>query len=152
MTAQPRTLSPAEEMRIFLGLLVQPFVAAGLGFVAYPLVDLHGGRAADSTDAAVALAAGSGLAAFFLSFLAALVAVWVIRRHPLTLPRALVSGVLLGNVPTVLGVLAGGVDGWAGFVRVVLFASFLGLGGAAAFWVVWMISRPAPDIETTPSA
>ena len=40
--AHPRTLSGSEEMRVFLGLVVQPVVAAGLAFVSSPLMEWSG--------------------------------------------------------------------------------------------------------------
>lgn len=149
MTPEPRTLSVSEEVRIFLGLLVQPFVAAGLTFVAYPLMDrsgraIYGGIDPDPMRSAIALALYVGFAAFFVTILAAFpAAVWVLKRYPLTLRRTLLWGVLLCNILSVLGTIVTGPGyGFAGFVRVVLFASFLGLGGATAFWAIWMLSRP----------
>ena len=66
-----------------------------------------------------------------------------IKRHELTLGRALLWGVLLGNIPSLFGTLLAGVGyGIVGFVRLVLYASFLGMGGAAAFWAVWVLNRP----------
>jgi hypothetical protein len=90
------------------------------------------------------------IVAVFITLLAALPAVvWVLKRYPLTLWRALLSGVLLRNIPTVLGTIAGGNYGLPGFVRVVMFASFLGLGGATAFWAIWRLRNPALGRETT---
>jgi hypothetical protein len=52
--------------------------------------------------------------------------------------------------PTALGTLIGGLGyGLTGLVRAVLFASFLGSGGAAAFWSIWTLTQPATDRETT---
>ena len=52
-----RTLSPADELRVLLGLAVQPFVTALLAFSIFPVVEytgrrLYGGRSADPVDAA----------------------------------------------------------------------------------------------------
>jgi hypothetical protein len=65
-----RTLSPAEEMRMLGGMVVQPFVAAGLAFVTFPLLlldregqTLAGGFPADVTDAALSVAMGAGIVA-----------------------------------------------------------------------------------------
>ena len=62
-----RTLSRADELRVLLGLAVQPFVTALLAFISFPVVDytdryLHGGRPFDAVDAALALATGVGIA------------------------------------------------------------------------------------------
>ena len=157
MTPQPRTLSVSEEMRIFLGLLVQPFVAAGLTFITFPLMERSGraiyggGKISNVTQAAVADALAVSIAAFFVTLFAAFpAAVWVLKRYPLTLWRALLSGVLLGNIPSVLGTILLGGYGLAGLLRVVLFASFLGLGGATALWAIWTLTRPrARENDTT---
>jgi hypothetical protein len=93
--AQPRTLSGSEETRIFLGLMVQPFIAAGLAFVSSPLMEwsgraIYGGIDVDPVHLAITQAFGAGVAAFFVSILAALPsAVFVLERHELTLRRAL---------------------------------------------------------------
>ncbi len=157
MTPQPRTLSVSEELRIFLGLLVQPFVTAGLAFVTYPLMERSGraiyggGSGGNLTQAAIAEAFSVSIAAFFVTIAAAFpAAVWVLKRYPLTPWRALLSGVLLGNIPSVLGTILLGSYGLAGFVRVVIFASFLGIGGATAFWTIWTLTRPrARENDTT---
>jgi hypothetical protein len=158
MTPQQRTLSLSEEMSIFLGLLVQPFVAAGLTFASYPLMErsgraIYGGIDPDPLRSAIALAFYVGIAAFFVTILAAFpAAVWVLKRYPLTLWRALLWGVLLGNILTVLGTVLAPGYGLAGFVRAVLFASFLGLGGATAFWAIWRLRHPAPEKRNEMSA
>ena len=147
--AHPRTLSGSEEMRVFLGLVVQPVVAAGLAFVSSPLMEwsghaIHGHLDGDLLHFAITQAFAASVAAFFVSILAALpAAVFVLKRHELTLGRALLWGVLLGNIPSLFGTLLAGVGyGIVGFVRLVLYASFLGMGGAAAFWAVWVLNRP----------
>src|SRR5687768_5677863 len=105
MTPQPRTLSLSEERRICLGLIVQPFVSAGLAFVAYPLLErsgraIHGGTDLDPLRSAIAMALAASMAAFFVTIVAALPAVvWVLKRYPLTMRRVVVSGVILGNLP-----------------------------------------------------
>jgi hypothetical protein len=154
MAHQPRTLSVSEERRIFFGLLVQPVVAAGLTFVTYPLLDrtgwaiYGGGIDPDLTRSAIAMSIAVAIAAFFLTIGGAFpAAVWVLKRQPLELWRALMWGVLLGNIPTVLGTMLGGSYGLAGTVRLVIFASFLGLGGATAFWAIWRLSPPMPDTK-----
>jgi hypothetical protein len=122
-------------MRVFVGLVVQPFVAAGLAFVSSPLMEwsgraIYGGIDVDPVHLAITQAFGAGVAAFFVSILAALpAAVFVLKRHELTLRRALLWGVLLGNIPSLLGRLLAGVGyGIVGLVRLVLYASFLGMG------------------------
>jgi hypothetical protein len=143
-----KPIKPQDEMRLFLGFLAQPFVAAALAFVTFPLVDLsgraiYGGAPADPMDAAVALAFGTGVAALIVTLLGAWpAAMWVIKRRAVTLKESLRFGLLLANIPVVLMTLAtGGGYGLAGFARAVLFASLLGLSGAAVFWAISIRGR-----------
>jgi hypothetical protein len=53
---KPRTLTAAEEMRLFVGFVVQPFVAAGVAFFAFPFLLLGrdgAGGYTEPTQAAV---------------------------------------------------------------------------------------------------
>ena len=66
MESRARTLTPADEMRLFAGLAVQPFVAAGVAFVGFPvfLLDRTGrtlaaGVPSDPTAAAMSPASTS---------------------------------------------------------------------------------------------
>jgi hypothetical protein len=59
MTHPPRSLGTSEEVRLFAGLMVQPFLASVLAFVAFPVLlldgsgrTLAGGFPIDVTDAA----------------------------------------------------------------------------------------------------
>ena len=93
------------ELRLFAGFVVQPFVAAGLGFLCFPLVErsgraLYGGTTDDATRAAVSFAAGVGIVAFFVTLCGAVPAVlWCLKRGRLTLKHVLLGAVGLGNVP-----------------------------------------------------
>jgi hypothetical protein len=71
---QPRTLTPAQELRLLAGLALQPFLAAGVAFVSFPLVlldrtgrTLAGGFPSDPTDAAISVALGVGVVALFVT-------------------------------------------------------------------------------------
>lgn len=157
MREQPRRLSSAQEMRLFLGLFVQPFVAAGLAFVAFPVVEhtgraLHGRISVDPLDAAASLAAGVAIVAFLVTLCGAVPAVlWLVRRGPLTLKTVLLSGLVLGNAPVLIGaVLAGFGSGAFGAIRAIVFGSYLGFGSAFVFWVVTVrgsnrVREPAAD-------
>lgn len=137
-----RTISPREEMRLFVGLLVQPFLAAALTYLAFPLIDLtgrplYGGRAGDSGDAAISLSLGVGFAAAVITIVVVAPAVvWLVKRVDITLGQAALFGVLFGNLPVVIGTLLAGSYGPAGFLRASVIGTVLGVSGALLFWVV----------------
>jgi hypothetical protein len=137
-----------------LALAVQPFVAALLGFIIFPVVDytgraLYGGRPFDPLDAAISFAAGAGLAGLLVTALGAVPTLaWLLKRGPVTRRQALISGAVLGNVPGLL--IVGGLAasrlsqgampdlqltyGPAGAVRAIAIGSFIGAASAAVFW------------------
>ena len=135
-------------MRLFIGLAVQPFAAAGLGFLSFPLVDLSNralgrGVPSDPIDGAISFAAGIALVALIITVGGALPAVaWYLKHGPLTLKRILLSGTALGNVPfAILVPLAGGGSsatwwGPAAAVRALAAGTFFGLAGALLFWAI----------------
>ena len=93
---RPQTLTPAEENRLLLGLVAQPFVAAALAFSLFPLVDYTGrmvyggGRAVDLMDAAPGFAIMAGVVASFVTGLVAYPGIlWLLKSGPLT--RAVVK-------------------------------------------------------------
>ena len=155
MNRLPRTLSSAEEMRVLAGLVVQPFLAAGLAFIAFPvfLLDsegrtLAGGYPSDPTASALSVALGAGVVAGVVTLIGVLpIAVWMMKRHQLTLKETLVFGLGFGNLPYVLlAAAAGGTYGPAGLLRGLAFASLLGLSGAALFWIITLRPRKSrPD-------
>jgi hypothetical protein len=148
--AQDAGPSRAQEVRLFAGLAVQPFVAAAVGFMMFPLIEwsnsaLRRGTSGDLVDGAVAVAAGAGLAAFFVTLLGALpIVVWRMRRGPLTLRQVLLGGALLGNLPFAvivpLAAAAGGSGaGWfwpLGAIRALAVGAVFGMAGAAVFWAI----------------
>ena len=95
-----------------LALVVQPFVTALLGFGLSPVVDytgrvIHGGRPADPLDGAIAFGLGTGIAGLLVMvFGACPTLLWLLRRGPVTRRHALISGTVLGNVPSVVTVVA----------------------------------------------
>lgn len=132
-----RVLRPAEEMRILVGVAVQPFVAAAVGFLAFPVL-MRDGHA----DAAASVAAGAGLAALIVTLVGALpAALWLMKRRRALLPEALALGVAFGNAPFLIGALMAGVSGVLGVLRGVAFSSLLGIAGAAVFWWVALHER-----------
>ncbi len=162
MTHQPRALSGSEELKLFAGLVIQPILAAGLTFFLFPalLLDsngrtLAGGFPGDAVGAAWSVAIGAGIVAFFVALVGALPsAIWLMKRRTVTFGEALLWGLLFGNAPMFVGIVAGSY-GVAGFLRGVAFSSVLGAAGAGAFWAIALrrqldrIPRPA-DIALPP--
>lgn len=145
MRQQLRTLTPSEEMRLFGGLVVQPFLASVLAFVSFPVLlldragrTLAGGFPTDQTDAAISVAVGTGIVAFFVTLVCVLpTALWLLKRRQVSLTQALLFGLGFANLPVVFGTVStGGGYGPEGALRAVAFASLVGLTGAAAFWLI----------------
>jgi hypothetical protein len=144
-----------------LGFVLQPFVTAALGFSLFPFFALTDPRIQRiSLESLLEGAFAFGLATGFVglvltALLAAPVFLWLRRRGPITRRHAVISGVLLGNVPGVLLVGAIFLRGEAadptarGFaiaaVRTVMFGSCI---GAAAGAIFWRISGCAEDTAT----
>lgn len=142
-------MTAAQEMRLLAGFAVQPFSAAALGFITFPLIDftqrtIEGGATTDPMGAAVSVGLGAGLAAFLVTVCGALpVVAWLLRRGPLTLRQVLWGGVILGNLPfgviAALAVITNNVSAGASFVgilRAFAFGSLFGAAGAALFWAI----------------
>ena len=132
MPSQPRTLAPADEMRLLGRLAVQPFLAFVLTLIVYPLVfpDRYPG-----VDIGPALY--FGLAAVFITIAFALpTVVWLVKRQPVPLTLSLIAGLAFSNFPVVLAMAGGG-----GGLRMHVFASVLGLVGAAVFWLISIRGR-----------
>lgn len=144
-----RRLTPADEMRLFAGLSVQPFLAAFVAFASFPyvLLDRAGRTAAgsypnDPTDTAMGLAFGVAIVALVVILVGVLpTAVWIVKRRRLTLAYALVFGFGFGNLPVVLGAVLSGGPGAGGLLRTHAFASLIGVTGAAVFWAISIRGR-----------
>ena len=143
---QSRDPTVAKEMRLFAGFVVQPFAAAILGFVAFPLIDLtlEGGGTTDRLGAAVSIALAAGLAAILVTVCGAFpVVVWFLKRGPLRLKQVLWGGVILGNLPFAvivpLAIVTNNVSAdasWLGLIRSLAFGALFGVVGAALFWAI----------------
>jgi hypothetical protein len=131
-------MTPKAEMRVLVGLVVQPFVAFAAASLVFP------GPAA----------LGAALGAVFVVIVGALPAIaWLSRRGPITLGKALIAGALLGNLPIVVILLlaaltgnlrdSGSGSGLVGLqtVRTAVFGASIGMAGAFVFW---LIVRRAP--------
>lgn len=146
MRAQHRASSSTKELRLLLGVFVQPFVAGGLAFLVSPLLlldssgqTLAGGFPANVADMARSVAVGAGLVALAVAMVGVLpLSLWLTNRRRVSLAEALLWGLALGNCPFVLGTLFAGSYGIEGIVRGLAFSSLLGVAGAAAFWAIAM--------------
>lgn len=143
---QSRDPTVAQEMRLLAGFVVQPFAAAMLGFIAFPLIDLtlEGGGTTDPIGAAISIALGAGLAAIFVTVCGAFpVVVWFLKRGPLRLRQILWGGVVLGNLPfaviVLLAIVTNNVSAGTsllGLLRSLAFGALFGVVGAALFWAI----------------
>jgi hypothetical protein len=151
-------ISRADQIRLIIGFVVQPFAASVLGFAIFPLVEwsrhaLHGGQSTrDALHGAIAFGLGAGMVAFFVTVCAVLpIVLMCLERGPLTLKQVLLSGAALGNAPGALVVFLSVVTGqqasgasWFWSVealRALAIGSLFGLAGAALFWAVSMRGR-----------
>jgi hypothetical protein len=136
--------APVTEMRILAGLALQPFVTAGAAFLLFPVLVLDRtgqafarGRPASVVDSAASVAFAVGFVSVPVVVCAVLPALlWFRRRGLLTRFRTLVAGMAFGNVPIVIGYLLAGTYGPIETARTVVYASAIGLSGAAVFWLV----------------
>src|SRR5262245_46766089 len=132
-------MTPKAEMRVLVGLAVQPFVAFAAASVVFP--------------GPVAL--GAAVAAIFVVIAGALPAIaWLSRRGPITLGKALISGALLGNLPIVVVRLlsaltdhlrVGETGSGVGALVTLRAAGFGAFVGMACAFLFWLIVRPAHD-------
>ena len=128
----PRTLTPAEEMRLFAGLAAQPILATILTPIVHPLA-----FPTRYPPAGLGIALYFGVACVVITALCVFPTVlWLVRRRPMPLTLALCLGLMFSNLP-VLYVMAGGGGG----LRLHAFASVLGLVGSAAFWLIAIRGR-----------
>jgi hypothetical protein len=145
-------MTPTQEMRVLIGLVTQPLVAAVAAFVLFPALDytaeiagVYQGRASDPTGAAMSVAFGAALASVFVVVFGALPAIgWLSRRRPITLAASLIAGAVLGNLPSAFILLLATLNGegpWSGgrpvalgLVRAIAFGSCVGMACGAAFW------------------
>jgi hypothetical protein len=146
-------LSPRQQRWALVGFIVQPVVAALFGFMTWPILEATGlpprGKFTSGTlGMAVAVAFHMGVVGFFVAFCAALpLFVWLRSRGPITATKTLVSGALLGNLPTVfvlvlvtLRALVGPprvgntLDDPFWPIRVTVFGTAIGVTCAGVFW------------------
>jgi hypothetical protein len=131
-------------MRILAGLALQPVVASGVAFLLFPLLLLDrngqsfgGGRPGSVVDSAASVAFAVGLVSLPVVLIGVLPALlWFVHRDALTCSRALISGVVFGNIPILIGFVLARSYGPVEAARTVLYASAIGLAGAAVFWLI----------------
>jgi len=130
-------------MKLFAGLVLQPFVATAVAFVCFPLLESPG-RPANQTDAAISIASGAAIVAAFVTVVGVLpTAVGLIKRRHVTLGQALLWGIGFGNFPVLLGYLLLGSDGLSSAISGLAVASLIGLAGAASFWAISLRGQSA---------
>lgn len=155
MRLQTRTLSSVEQGRLLAALAVQPFLAAATAFFSFPLLldrtgrTMAGGFPSDPTDAAVSIAAGVGIVALLVTVIGVWpTALWLVKRRTLTVRQVLGFGLGFANLPIAFGtVLTGGGYGPAGLLRGSVFASVIGVLGAAAFWLIVIRGRESAAVR-----
>jgi hypothetical protein len=148
MTGPPRTLTAAEEMRLFAGIAAQPPLAGIVAFVSFPVLEL--GRSGFSSDGAVSVALATAIFGVPAMLLFAVpVAIWRLKRQAVTLSTALLHGLAFGNVPTIINLLSGDL---LAVIRAAIFGSLIGLACAATFWAISIRGRDYsrdPDPHTS---
>jgi hypothetical protein len=148
---------PDYESRLALAFLLQPVVSFAVGLLLFPLVDyssrLSGeGSASNLIGGALAFGFGTGIVGGLATLVAWPVVVWLMRRGPVTRRTVLLGGLMLGNVPAVLALVAWSavilnadvsdapsIDlSYLAFIvaRGATLGSIIGLAGAAVFWIV----------------
>lgn len=137
-------MTPKDEMRVLVGLVVQPIVAGVATFVLFPLFD-------DRVYGALSMAFATGLAAVFVTLLGALPAIAWCSRGPVTFTRTAVAGAILGIVPVLVLMLlvalhGEGVTANSSVTNFILdgsragsFGATIGLVCATVFW--WVAGR-----------
>jgi hypothetical protein len=145
-------ISRADQVRLIIGFVIQPFTAAALGFMIFPLVDwsaraLHGGQSIRGAfHGAIAFALAVGIAAFLVTVCGVVpIVLMCLERGPLTRKQVLLLGAALGNAPgaivVLLALITGNVSGASSSwpletLRALAMGSLFGLSGAALFWAV----------------
>jgi len=152
-------LTTEREKQMLVGLMIQPFVAAAVGFVLFRIVNFSGGTAdaasLDTPETALAFGVLCGAAASVVTGLVGYPGLmWVLKRRSLTRQQTLIGGFVLGNIPGALVVfglaarhLSRGVTptlenltyGLPGALRLISYGTVLGVVGAAVFW--WLAGR-----------
>jgi hypothetical protein len=153
MTA--RSLTPKEEMRLFAGLAVQPFLAAAVSVLSFALV--FPGRLTrthDPAEAAFGLALYMGYAALLMTIFCVLpTTVWVVKRIRVSFVQALAWGFAFANLPFALITIAND-HGDSDLLKQHGLFTLIGLVGAAAFWAIAIrgkdLSRDPPMEDRTP--
>jgi len=96
--------------RLWAAFAMVPFVDAAVAFLCFPLVWAmggHAGRLIDPAGAAFAFAVLSGVLGFLVTCAGAVpLVLWLAKRGPISLRKASLPGLLLGNAPFAAFVIA----------------------------------------------
>lgn len=150
MADPSRAPTQSDQRKLVAGLAVQPFLAAAVAFVSFPLllVRRSGETVYASSNAAGSMAFSVGLVVFILAASLGLpVSLWLMKRGPVSLTRSLLIGLILANLPILPGyIFAGTNDVAAPLLRSLTFSSLIGLIGSATLWLI-AFRRPSDHVE-----
>jgi hypothetical protein len=145
------------DRRIVLGLIVQPFLAFGLGVANGVLMQSGISHVVRSDLMPYFLVRGilHAIAATVACVVALPMILWLRERGRVTFGRALLAGVVLANVPwglAYIGVRPGADAGVtvASVAGALALGSFFGLTGAGLFWFI-ACREPEPRTATSVS-
>ena len=99
----PSLVKSPYTFRLLAAFAIVPFVDAAVAYLCFPLVWAmreHPGRLVDPAGVAFSVAVISGVLGLLVTCAGAVPLVaWLAKRGPISLPTALVAGLLLGNAP-----------------------------------------------------
>jgi hypothetical protein len=128
-------------LRILGALTLQPFIAAGVVFLAFPFLIDPSVQSSDPADAAIAFAGATGLVGFFVTLCGALpVVAWLHDRRAIMCRDVMLGGLLLGMAPgavlSLLAFLSNGRSQIDGLIRSGLLGALIGTVSAGTFWLL----------------
>lgn len=150
-------LTQGQRLRVLAAFVIQPFAAAALGFLTFPLLKLtdprRPGLGTNDNDFrnAVAVAVGVALVAVFVTAFGAVpAAAWCVTRGRLSFSQVVGWGAVLGNLPFVVIVGLASITGnvtnefWDPILlgRALAFGVLFGVSGAAVFWLIAVRGTP----------
>ena len=133
-----RSLTPKEEMRLFKGFAVQPFLAAAVAFFSFPLLLMgRGGTVFDPLwQVALGVAIYVWVGALVITiFCVVPTTLWVVKRIRVSVVQSLAWGFAFANLPFAIITIGNG-RGDSALLSRHAFVTLIGLAGATAFWAI----------------